>query len=153
MQASMASETKPSEIMAMHPTLSTDTQQTTDKIIADGEFPATKAATHPVNPRRQATGKKSAVAGKKSKSDNATKLKKDSKPKKVKMVRDSYTMPENDYAKHAELKKTCLKAGVHVKKSELLRAGLSTLSKLPTATLLKTVEGLVKIKTGRPGKQ
>ncbi len=104
--------------------------------------------------RSKAPGKKpaTAVAVKKSKSDTVTKPKKDGKPKKVKMVRDSYTMPENDYAKLAELKKTCLKAGVHVKKSELLRAGLTTLAKLPTATLLKTVERLEKIKTGRPGK-
>lgn len=71
---------------------------------------------------------------------------------KVKMVRDSYTMPENDYARLADLKKKCLKAGVHVKKSELLRAGLIVLAKLPIATLQKTVEQLEKIKTGRPGR-
>ena len=68
------------------------------------------------------------------------------------MVRDSYTMPENDYAKLAELKKKCLKAGVPVKKSELLRAGLTVLAKLPTTALLKTVKQVEKIKTGRPGK-
>lgn len=74
------------------------------------------------------------------------------KPKKVKMVRDSFTMPEHDYAKLAELKKKCLKAGVHVKKSELLRAGVLGLVMLPDAALLKAVEQLEKIKTGRPAK-
>ena len=74
------------------------------------------------------------------------------KPKKIKMVRDSFTMPENDYAKLAELKKKCLKAGVHVKKSELLRAGVLGLVMLPDAALLKAVEQLEKIKTGRPAK-
>lgn len=74
------------------------------------------------------------------------------KPKKAKIVRDSFTMPEHDYARLAELKKKCLKAGVHVKKSELLRAGVLGLVMLPDAALLKTVEQLEKIKTGRPAK-
>lgn len=74
------------------------------------------------------------------------------KPKKVKMVRDSFTMPEHDYARLAELKKKCLKAGVHVKKSELLRAGVLGLVMLPDAALLEAVEQLEKIKTGRPAK-
>lgn len=74
------------------------------------------------------------------------------KTKKVKMVRDSFTMPEHDYARLAELKKKCLKAGVHVKKSELLRAGMLGLVTLTDAALLKAVEQLEKIKTGRPAK-
>lgn len=74
------------------------------------------------------------------------------KPKKIKMVRDSFTMPENDYAQLAELKKKCLQAGVHVKKSELLRAGLLSLSGLPNAALIKAVEQVEKLKTGRPAK-
>ncbi|MDP2155227.1 MAG: hypothetical protein Q8J61_04445 [Sulfuricella sp.] len=69
------------------------------------------------------------------------------------MVRDSFTMPENDYAQLAELKKKCLQAGVHVKKSELLRAGLLSLSKLPDAALIKAVERVEKLKTGRPAGQ
>lgn len=80
------------------------------------------------------------------------KTSKKDKPKKIKMVRDSFTMPEDDYAKIAELKKKCLKAGVHIKKSELLRAGLTYLSKLSKPALLKTVKQVEKIKTGRPAK-
>ncbi|WP_198408610.1 hypothetical protein [Sulfuricella denitrificans] len=72
--------------------------------------------------------------------------------KKIKMVRDSFTMPENDYAQLAELKKKCLQAGVHIKKSELLRAGLLSLSRLPNAALIKAVEQVEKLKTGRPAK-
>lgn len=152
----MASETTPSAVKTIGPAPSTNTRQATAKVASKvaAKAPAPKSATSAGKPRSKAAGKKlsAAVALKTAKSGTATKPKKDSKPKKVKMVRDSYTMPENDYAKLAELKKTCLKAGAHVKKSELLRAGLITLAKLPTATLLKTVEGLVKIKTGRPGK-
>lgn len=66
-------------------------------------------------------------------------LKKD-KPKKIKMVRDSYSMPESDFEKLTELKKTCLAAGVQVKKSELLRVGLMSLLKLSNASLITAVK-------------
>lgn len=78
---------------------------------------------------------------------------KEEKPPKIKMVRDSYTMPENDYARFAELKKRCLQAGVHVKKSELLRAGLASLSGMTDAALAKAMKQVEIIKTGRPAKQ
>ena len=89
----------------------------------------------------------------KTKAAKTEKSAKSDKPKKVKMIRDSFTMPEVDYEQIAELKKKCLQAGVHVKKSELLRAGLLGLSKLSEAALLKAVDQVEKIKTGRPAKQ
>jgi hypothetical protein len=99
-------------------------------------------------PNKQATPP--VVAPKAAKASKAVKAE---KSRKVNMVRDSFTMPENDYAQLAELKKKCLQAGVHVKKSELLRAGLKLLSGLPGAALLKAVEQVEKIKTGRPAKR
>ncbi|MEJ1958669.1 MAG: hypothetical protein WDM70_03790 [Nitrosomonadales bacterium] len=48
-------------------------------------------------------------------------------------------MPQNDYAKIAELKQVCQKAGLQVKKSELLRAGLHALSNLSAAKLKQTI--------------
>ena len=66
------------------------------------------------------------------------------------MVRDSFTMPEGDYAKLAALKARCLTAGVHVKKSELLRAGLQVLETLPAKKLLAIIAGVENVKTGRP---
>ncbi|MDE2310215.1 MAG: hypothetical protein KGL01_05235 [Betaproteobacteria bacterium] len=69
-----------------------------------------------------------------------------------KVVRDSFTMPQNDYARIAELKQACLKAGVHVKKSELLRAGLHALGKLSAAQLKQAIAQMEQIKTGRPKK-
>jgi hypothetical protein len=153
MEDDMASETTPSAVKTIG-TARTTKPKAKITAKASAKTSAQRSATSDGKPRGKATGKKpaAAVAVKESKSGTAKKPKKQSKPKKIKMVRDSYTMPENDYAKLSELKKTCLKAGVHVKKSELLRAGLTTLAKLSTATLLKTVEGLVKFKTGRPGK-
>lgn len=74
------------------------------------------------------------------------------KPKKLKMVRDSFTMPHDEYAQIAAIKERCLKAGVSTKKSEVLRAALQRLATLSDATLIKTIESLEKIKTGRPSK-
>ena len=48
------------------------------------------------------------------------------KAKKVKLVRDSYAMPENEYAQIGELKKRLEAMSVDVKKSELLRVPART---------------------------
>ncbi len=68
------------------------------------------------------------------------------------MVRDSFTMPKSEYQKIAEIKEACLKAGLHVKKSEVLRAGLKALGAMNAAQLKRSLTGLEKIKTGRPKK-
>lgn len=72
--------------------------------------------------------------------------------KKVKVVRDSFTMPETDYQRIASLKRKCLDAGVAVKKSELLRAGLQLLESVPSKRLLAAISALETVKTGRPAK-
>lgn len=71
---------------------------------------------------------------------------------RVKVVRDSFTMPQADYDLIANLKEKALGAGLQVKKSELLRAGLLALDKLSVAQLKRAVTGLEKIRTGRPKK-
>ncbi len=75
------------------------------------------------------------------------------KPKKlkVKVVRD-FSMPQVEYQQIAEIKETCLKAGLRVKKSEVLRAGLKALGEMNGAQLKRAIAGLGKIKTGRPKK-
>ncbi|MCR4299084.1 MAG: hypothetical protein NUV75_10110 [Gallionella sp.] len=78
--------------------------------------------------------------------------KKTKKEPKVKIVRDSFTMPQSEYQKIAEIKETCLEAGLSVKKSEVLRAGLRALAKLNAVQLQRALTGLEKIKTGRPKK-
>ncbi|MEX3956249.1 hypothetical protein B0G57_11023 [Trinickia symbiotica] len=70
--------------------------------------------------------------------------------KKEKVVRDSFTMPKSDYDKLAQLKQKCLDAGVAVKKSELLRAGLHLLDSVPAKRLLEAVSAIETVKTGRP---
>jgi hypothetical protein len=78
--------------------------------------------------------------------------KKPKKEHKNKVVRDSFTMPQNEYSKIAEIKTICLKAKMHVKKSEVLRAGLKMLAELNAAQLKHALGSLEKIKTGRPHK-
>lgn len=72
--------------------------------------------------------------------------------KKPKVVRDSFTMPQSEYHKIAEIKALCLKAGLQVKKSEVLRAGVIALCAMSEAQLNTALSRLDKIKTGRPNK-
>jgi hypothetical protein len=72
--------------------------------------------------------------------------------KKEKVVRDSFTMPKSDYEKIAVLKQKCLSQGVHVKKGELLRAGLQILEAATIEQLIGAVGAVETVKTGRPGK-
>ncbi|MGZ4960196.1 MAG: hypothetical protein ACXV7J_13150 [Methylomonas sp.] len=72
------------------------------------------------------------------------------KSPKTKVIRDSFSFPEHDYRKISELKKTCLAAGIHVKKSEVLRAGLNLLTQLSLDELKQIVEKVEKVRTGRP---
>ncbi len=72
------------------------------------------------------------------------------KERKAKLVRDSFTMPEQEYAVLGQVKKACLKAGFEIKKSELLRIGVALISELDMATLQKVLDSLPQLKTGRP---
>jgi len=75
---------------------------------------------------------------------------KPAKAPKVRLVRDSFTMPEADFALVATLKERALKKGRAAKKSELLRAGLQLLGQQSPAALVAALERLQPIKTGRP---
>lgn len=104
----------------------------------------TKAAPKPAPARKAAPAAKPIAA--------STKKDKPAKAKKVKLVRDSFTMPDTEYAAIAALKKRCLKAGVSAKKSEILRAAIAGLAKLSDTSVLAAIRRLDVIKTGRPAK-
>lgn len=74
------------------------------------------------------------------------------KVKKAKLVRDSFTMPEAEYAVLGSVKKACLAGGIEVKKSQLLRIGLLLLSRTEISTLKKLIADLAPLKAGRPKK-
>ncbi|MEO8598795.1 MAG: hypothetical protein ABI656_03090 [bacterium] len=74
------------------------------------------------------------------------------KAKKAKLVRDSFTMPEDEFAVLGKVKKASLKAGFEVKKSELLRIGVALVDQLSAAQLKIALASLVPLKAGRPKK-
>jgi hypothetical protein len=69
-----------------------------------------------------------------------------------KLVRDSFTIPAGEYEAIDELKKRYLDSGVHMKKSEILRAGLIALSSMDIDELKSVAERVERIKPGRPKK-
>lgn len=118
---------------------------------------AKKTAVRPVMARKSPSAKKSPPAKKAAHEPapfvaKAKKAGKPAKVKKPKLIRDSFTMPDGEYALIAALKKRCLDAGMSVKKSEILRAAVANLAKLSDASALAAVRRLDVIKTGRPAK-
>ncbi len=74
------------------------------------------------------------------------------KDKKVKVVRDSFTIPKTELLQIADMKKRALGLGVEIKKSELIRAGLQALLGLTDVSFKKALSSVPTIKTGRPAK-
>ena len=107
--------------------------------------PMTKATAKPATKAKplvkKATAKKS-----------AKKEPKKAKPEKVKMERDSFTMPKDEYAQLTLLKARLTAMGQPAKKSELLRAGIKLLAAMSDNTLKTTLAKIPVIKTGRPNK-
>jgi hypothetical protein len=111
-----------------------------DAVAADAQPALTKAAKQKRTASVDATSVSVAAEGKAK------------RVKKEKVVRDSFTMPKSDYEKIAVLKQKCLDAGVSVKKSEVLRAGLLLLESAPAKRLLAAISAVETVKTGRPAK-
>ena len=110
---------------------------------ATAKMPAKKPApTKIVAPKPLASAAKSTAA-------KPVKL----KVEKVKMERDSFTMPKSEYAQFGVLKERLLKLGQPAKKSELLRAGIMQLTAMTDAALKATMTKVPTIKTGRPNKK
>jgi outer membrane biosynthesis protein TonB len=127
---------------------------------APAKKPASAKPTKPTKPAKPAKPVKAAKAPKvakpakqaKSAKPVAAKSESASKAKKVKLVRDSFTIPKDEYEQIANLKLALAKQGRTAKKSELLRAGLLLLSRQTAGALLASVDALTPVKTGRPKK-
>ena len=74
------------------------------------------------------------------------------KLKKPKLVRDSFTMPEQEYALLGQVKKACHAGGITIKKSELLRIGVAQLAAMDLKKLKAAQAALTPLKAGRPKK-
>ena len=71
-------------------------------------------------------------------------------PKKPKLVRDSFTMPKDEYQAIDSLKERATQLKRNAKKSELLRAGIMALSAMDDPSLAAILAKVPALKTGRP---
>jgi hypothetical protein len=69
---------------------------------------------------------------------------------KQKLVRDSFTIPKNEYAVLEGLKGRATHLRRPTKKSELLRAGVAALHAMSDSAFLAALDGIPSLKTGRP---
>jgi hypothetical protein len=104
-------------------------------------------------PAKRATAKSAGTAARKRKSSVVAPVQGPSKGGKAKLVRDSFTMPRDDFDLIGKLKERALGFKQSVKKSELLRAGLHALHGLSDDKLKAVLGGLTPLKAGRPKKQ
>jgi hypothetical protein len=74
------------------------------------------------------------------------------KERKVKLVRDSFTIPKPEYLVLDALKARALELGQAVKKSELLRAGIKALAAMNDTQFLSSIKAVPALKSGRPSK-
>ena len=72
------------------------------------------------------------------------------KPKRPKVIRDSFSIPEEDYQLIAQIRGDCLKLGIYANKSEVVRAGLKLLADLEADRLSEAINAVRRIKPGRP---
>lgn len=96
---------------------------------------------------------KAGKAAKPVKAEKPARIEKPVKQKKPKLIRDSYAMPEHEYAQIAGLKKRLSGLGSEVRKSEVLRCGIAALTALNDVELQAVVGRVERIKTGRPSKK
>ena len=94
--------------------------------------------------------RKVAVSAKASTSAFAAELLAVAPKPKHKLVRDSFTIPKAEYAVLEALKVRAVDLARPVKKSELLRAGISALNGMSDKAFLAAMNGVPSLKTGRP---
>ena len=106
-----------------------------------------KAATKPV---RKTAVKKAPVKVATPQPAKPVKAIKPAKVKKPKLVRDSFTIPKDEYVVVDSMKVRAGKLGQAVKKSELLRAGVKALAAMSDIQFKAALNNVPTIKTGRP---
>jgi hypothetical protein len=115
--------------------------------------PAVKKATTTTTTTKAVTKtavKKAPVKSAVSKTAKPVKAVKPVKVKKPKLVRDSFTIPKDEYVVIDALKTRAGKLGQAVKKSELLRAGVKALAAMSDIQFKAALSNVPTIKTGRP---
>ena len=116
--------------------------------------PASRPSTGPKTPSPKAAKRRPAAAPAKRATakpvaTGATEPPEAARPKH-KLVRDSFTIPKSEYAVLGELKQRAAHLARPVKKSELLRAGITALSGMADPSFLSALDAVPSLKTGRP---
>ena len=70
-----------------------------------------------------------------------------------KVVRDTFTMPTEDYELIGIIQQRCLQSAYNATRSEIVRAGIKLLNELSDEKLLQALKAVEKIKTGRPSRK
>ena len=156
LQANTATKVAPALVLKPAVKASTVTLKPLVKtaLVAPTKTPA-KAS---VKPEKKSSGKAVAKATSKAtvkasvKVDVKPKVEKLVKAKKPKLVRDSFTIPKNEYTVLDDLKQRAGKLANHAKKSEFIRAGIKALAAMSDAAFLQALKAVPAIKTGRPAK-
>jgi sRNA-binding protein len=103
-------------------------------------------------PARKPAAKKKTTAAAPANAAKAVPAKPD-KPKKAKLVRDSFTIPKAEYGVLQALKQRSGRSGTAAKKSEILRAGVMALAAMGDAAFAAAIGAVTPLKTGRPAKE
>lgn len=74
------------------------------------------------------------------------------KPRKIKVVRDSFRIPESEYEVLQALKQRAAQAGRPAKKSEVLRAGVKALAAMGDAAFVTALAAIPATKAARAAK-
>ncbi|MEP6502113.1 MAG: hypothetical protein ABJD97_02190 [Betaproteobacteria bacterium] len=124
--------------------------------------PAAKAAAKPAKPAAKAAkpaakaakptvkAAKAAAKAAPTIANAAAPAAKPAKPPKAKLVRDSFTIPKDEYQVLDRLKSRALGLGQPIKKGELLRAGILALAAMSDAAFVAAIAIVPTLKTGRP---
>lgn len=107
-----------------------------------------------MNPKAKAKmrAKKAANASAKAQAANGADAagKSEAKSGKQQLVRDSFTIPKNEYHAMDQLKKRAMGLEHEVRKGELLRAGIQALAAMNDKAFLAALKAVPTLKTGRP---
>lgn len=114
--------------------------------------PVVKTLSKPVVTATSKTASKPVTAAKTTATVVKPLIEKPIKAKKVKLVRDSFTIPKPEYLILDNLKLRAANFKHPVKKSELIRAGIKALFAMTDSNLIAALKVVPVLKSGRPGK-
>ena len=146
----MATSTKASVRTIAKSAAKTPTKTSAKTPVKTAPKPATKSATATLKPAVTKTPAKTVTSKVDTKPILRTPIEKPIKAKKIKLVRDSFTIPKPEYLILDNLKLRATDLKHPVKKGELIRAGIKALAAMSDPHFLAALKVVPMLKTGRP---